>query len=108
MEGAAQEDGRGPSVWDTFSHTPGKVVNNATVDVSTDHYHRYKADVQLLKALGEAIESSYRSANLRQYVNADDLDAPVLGIRRVQSGLRCVFDEYVDPERTAHMSVDEQ
>jgi beta-glucosidase len=52
VEGAVQEDGRGPSIWDTFSHTPGKTVGNATGDVSTDHYHRYKEDVQLMKALG--------------------------------------------------------
>jgi beta-glucosidase len=51
-EGAAKEDGRGPSIWDTFSHTPGKVANNDTGDVSTDHYHRYKEDVQLMKSLG--------------------------------------------------------
>src|SRR6185295_12671507 len=52
VEGAVNEDGRGPSIWDTFSHTPGKVVNNATGDVADDHYHRYKEDVQLMKALG--------------------------------------------------------
>ena len=52
VEGAVKEDGRGPSIWDTFSHTPGKVVNNATGDVADDHYHRYKEDVQLMKALG--------------------------------------------------------
>src|SRR5436853_4600755 len=52
VEGAVKEDGRGPSVWDTFSHTPGKVVNNATGDVADDHYHRFKEDVQLMKALG--------------------------------------------------------
>lgn len=52
VEGAVAEDGRGPSVWDTFSHTPGKVVNNATGDVADDHYHRYKEDVQLMKSLG--------------------------------------------------------
>jgi beta-glucosidase len=52
VEGAVKEDGRGPSIWDTFSHTPGKVVDNATGDVADDHYHRYKEDVQLMKALG--------------------------------------------------------
>jgi beta-glucosidase len=52
VEGAVREDGRGPSIWDKFSHTPGKVVNNATGDVADDHYHRYKEDVQLMKALG--------------------------------------------------------
>jgi beta-glucosidase len=52
IEGAVKEDGRGPSIWDTFSHTPGRVVNNATGDVANDHYHLYKSDVQLMKALG--------------------------------------------------------
>src|SRR6266478_5270980 len=52
VEGAVNEDGRGPSIWDTFSHIPGKVVNNATGDVADDHYHRYKEDVQLMKSLG--------------------------------------------------------
>ncbi|NUQ19884.1 MAG: beta-glucosidase [Gemmatimonadaceae bacterium] len=52
VEGAVNEDGRGPSIWDTFSHTPGKTVNGATGDVADDHYHRYKQDVQLMKALG--------------------------------------------------------
>lgn len=52
VEGAVKEDGRGPSIWDTFSHTPGNVVNNATGDVADDHYHLYKGDVQLMKALG--------------------------------------------------------
>src|SRR5258708_33869441 len=52
VEGAANEDGRGASIWDTFSHIPGNVVNNATGDVADDHYHRYKEDVQLMKSLG--------------------------------------------------------
>jgi len=53
VEGAVNEDGRGPSIWDTFSHIPGKVVNDATGDVADDHYHRYKEDVQLMKSLGD-------------------------------------------------------
>jgi len=52
VEGAVNEDGRGPSIWDTFSHTPGKVVDNATGDVADDHYHHYKEDIQLMKELG--------------------------------------------------------
>src|SRR5258705_10066241 len=52
VEGAVAEDGRMPSVWDTFSHTPGKVAGNANGDVADDHYHRYKGDIQLMKALG--------------------------------------------------------
>ena len=48
VEGAAAEDGRLPSVWDTFSHTPGKTVSGATGDVANNHYHLYKGDVQLI------------------------------------------------------------
>jgi beta-glucosidase len=48
VEGAVKDDGRGPSVWDTFSHTPGKTVKGATGDIADDHYHRYKDDVQLM------------------------------------------------------------
>ncbi|MDR3738404.1 MAG: GH1 family beta-glucosidase, partial [Terracidiphilus sp.] len=51
-EGAAKEDGRGASVWDTFSHTPGITVNGDTGDVADDSYHLYKEDVRLLKNLG--------------------------------------------------------
>lgn len=52
VEGAAALDGRGPSIWDTFSRNPGKVKNGDTGDVADDQYHRYKGDVQLLKRLG--------------------------------------------------------
>src|SRR5438034_8363683 len=52
IEGAVHEDGRGPSIWDTFAHTPGNIKDGTTGDVAIDHYHRYKEDVQLLKALG--------------------------------------------------------
>jgi beta-glucosidase len=52
IEGAAGEDGRKPSVWDTFSHTPGKTFHGETGDVADDSYHLYKQDVQLLRNLG--------------------------------------------------------
>ena len=52
IEGGARDDGRGPSLWDVFSHTPGKTHNGETGDVADDSYHLYKTDVQLLKALG--------------------------------------------------------
>jgi beta-glucosidase len=54
IEGAVAEDGRGPSIWDTFSHTPGRVLNGDTGDVACDHYHRYRDDVALLAELGVA------------------------------------------------------
>src|SRR5215471_10912078 len=52
IEGAADEDGRKPSIWDTFSHTPGKTFQGQTGDIADDSYHRYKEDVKLLKSLG--------------------------------------------------------
>ncbi|MFJ4968743.1 GH1 family beta-glucosidase [Streptomyces sp. NPDC088755] len=52
VEGAATENGRTPSIWDTFSHTPGKVLNGDTGDVAADHVHRYRDDVALMKRLG--------------------------------------------------------
>jgi len=52
IEGAAREDGRGPSIWDTFSHTPGKTWNGDTGDVAADHYHRLEDDLDLMASLG--------------------------------------------------------
>ncbi len=52
VEGAVNEDGRGPSIWDTFSHTPGKTHNGDTGDVADDFYHRYAQDIALMKSLG--------------------------------------------------------
>ena len=52
IEGAVDEDGRGPSIWDTFSHTPGKVANGDTGDVACDHYHRWADDVDLIASYG--------------------------------------------------------
>ncbi len=52
VEGAVKEGGRGPTVWDTFSHTPGKTANGDTGDVADDFYHRYREDVQLMQDMG--------------------------------------------------------
>jgi beta-glucosidase len=52
IEGAWNEDGKGPSIWDTYAHTPGKIKNNDTGDVANDHYHRYKEDVALMRSIG--------------------------------------------------------
>jgi len=52
VEGAAALDGRTPSIWDTFSRTPGKVRNGDTGDIATDHYHRWREDVAIMADLG--------------------------------------------------------
>lgn len=57
IEGAVAEDGRGPSIWDTFSHRPGAVLRGDTGDIACDHYHRWESDLDLLVELGV---NSYR------------------------------------------------
>jgi beta-glucosidase len=52
IEGGGQEGGRGVSIWDTFSHTPGRILDGDTGDVACDHFHRYRNDVALLRDLG--------------------------------------------------------
>ena len=52
IEGAPSADGKGPSVWDTFSHTRGKVRGGDTGDIACDSYHRYREDVALMASLG--------------------------------------------------------
>ncbi|MDR1799674.1 MAG: family 1 glycosylhydrolase, partial [Bifidobacteriaceae bacterium] len=52
IEGAVHDDGRGPSIWDTFCHTPGTILNGDTGDVADDHYHRWEEDVEIMSQLG--------------------------------------------------------
>nr|WP_156251270.1 GH1 family beta-glucosidase [Pseudactinotalea terrae] len=52
IEGAATEGGRTPSIWDTYSHTPGRTLNGDTGDVAADHYHRWPTDLEIMKELG--------------------------------------------------------
>ena len=52
IEGAANEDGRGLSIWDTYSRLPGKIKNGDTGDIACDHYHRYREDVALIQEFG--------------------------------------------------------
>jgi beta-glucosidase len=52
IEGGWDEDGKGPSIWDTYGHTPGKVFQDVPGDVACDSYHRYRDDIALMKQLG--------------------------------------------------------
>ncbi len=52
IEGGAREGGRGVSIWDTFSHTPGRVLGGDTGDVACDHYHRWREDIAIMRELG--------------------------------------------------------
>jgi beta-glucosidase len=73
IEGAVEEDGRGRSIWDTFSHTPGKIADNTNGDRANDHYHRYKEDVRLIKELGV---KAYRFSIAWPRVFPDGIGAP--------------------------------
>jgi beta-glucosidase len=52
IEGAADADGRGPSIWDTYAHTPGRIEDGSNGDVACDHYHRLAGDLDLMQSLG--------------------------------------------------------
>ncbi|WP_244367843.1 GH1 family beta-glucosidase [Micromonospora echinofusca] len=73
IEGAAKEDGRGESIWDTFSRTPGRTRGGDNGDVAADHYHRYLADLDLMRDLGLR---SYRFSISWPRIQADGRGAP--------------------------------
>lgn len=52
VEGAASEDGRGPSIWDTFAKTPGRIADGTTPAVTCDQYHRLEEHIAFMKSLG--------------------------------------------------------
>ena len=52
IEGAVREDGGGASIWDTYTHTPGKIRKGDNADIANDHYHRYRDDVRLMREMG--------------------------------------------------------
>src|SRR6266516_2111349 len=92
IEGAVSEDGRGPSIWDTFTHTPGKIRNDDNGDIANDHYHRYRDDVR----------SRRRCVSVLDFVAAD---IPA-GHRRAKSeGPRLLQPAPRRPHRQWHRAV---
>jgi beta-glucosidase len=89
IEGAANEGGRGASIWDTFAHTPGRTFHGDSGDIACDHYHRWEGDLDLLADLGV---SDYRlsvSWSRLQPRGAGDLNPEAVGFyRAVLAGLR--------------------
>ncbi|MDG4811201.1 GH1 family beta-glucosidase [Micromonospora sp. WMMD1120] len=73
IEGATKEDGRGESIWDTFSRVPGRTRNGDTGDVAADHYHRYAEDLDLMRDLGLR---SYRFSISWPRIQPDGTGAP--------------------------------
>ncbi|HTD77962.1 MAG TPA: GH1 family beta-glucosidase [Chloroflexota bacterium] len=89
IEGAVAEDGRGTSIWDTFSHTPGKTLHGDTGDIADDHYHRVEQDLELMAGLGV---NGYRFSVAWPRIQPDGRGAPnQRGLdfyRRLVDGLR--------------------
>ena len=74
VEGSATDGGRTPSIWDTFSHTPGRVLNGDTGDVAADHYVRFRDDVALMRELGlKAYRFSISWNRITPHVTSDAL-----------------------------------
>jgi beta-glucosidase len=88
IEGAFQEHGRGPSIWDTFSHTPGRTLGGETGDVADDHYHRMNADLDLMKGLGlDAYRFSVAWPRIQPSGSGKPLDAGLSFYSRLVDGL---------------------
>jgi beta-glucosidase len=75
IEGAWDEDGKGVSIWDTFTHTLGKIKNDENGDVANDHYHRYREDVALMRSIGA---TAYRFSIARPRIFPDGTGQPNL------------------------------
>ena len=89
IEGAATEGGRGPSIWDTFSHTPGLSLHGDTGDIACDHYHRWESDLDLLASLGVGDYRLSVSWSRLQPSGAGDLNPDAVEFYRgVLAGLR--------------------
>ncbi len=91
VEGAVSEDGRGRSIWDTFSHTAGRTFHGDTGDIACDHYHRWREDIELLKGLGlNAYRMSFSWARLQPNGRGPLNPAAVAHYRAVLEKLRSV------------------
>src|SRR5258705_10756184 len=89
IEGAATEGGRGPSIWDTFAHTPGRTSRGETGDVACDHYHRWESDLDLIGELGlTAYRLSVSWSRLQPAGRGPPNPAAVAFYRRLLEGLR--------------------
>ncbi|KAL4262783.1 glycosyl hydrolase 1 family protein [Pleurotus pulmonarius] len=97
IEGAVTEAGRGPSIWDTFSHIPGKVADRTTGDDATDSYHRWREDVALLKSYGV---KAYRfSISWSRVIPLGGRDDPVNeeGIKHYRTLIEALVKEDITP-----------
>ncbi|KAD4584097.1 hypothetical protein E3N88_21698 [Mikania micrantha] len=96
VEGAANEDGRGPCIWDAFSHTKGKIKDGKDGDIAVDQYHRYKEDVDLIAKLGF---SAYRFSISWSRIYPDGLGTQVNkeGIMYYNNLINYLLEKGVEP-----------
>jgi beta-glucosidase len=98
IEGGVSEGGRGASIWDTFSHEPGRIKDGSTGDVACDHYHRYAEDVQLMADLGV---SAYRFSIAWPRIQPDGTGpANSAGLAFYDRLVDALLDRGIDPAAT--------
>lgn len=97
IEGAVHEDGRGPSVWDEFSHTPGRVLNGDTGDVACDHFHRYREDVALMADLGV---DAYRFSIAWPRIQPDGVTVEPRGLDFYDRLVDALLEHGIEPSAT--------
>lgn len=100
IEGAYQEDGRGLSIWDVFSHIPGKINGGDVPDVACDHYHLYEKDIRLMKELGV---KSYRfSFSWSRIIPDGDGEVNPEGIAFYKKLIRSLRENGIIPNATMY------
>ncbi|KAM7494433.1 hypothetical protein LguiB_029042 [Lonicera macranthoides] len=101
VEGACNEGGRGPSIWDAFSHTEGKICDGTNGDVAVDQYHRYKEDIDLISKLGFG---AYRFSLSWSRIFPDGLGTKVneQGIAHYNNIIDTLLDKGIEPYVTLY------
>lgn len=100
VEGAYCEGGRGLSIWDTFSHTPGRVHNGDTGDVACDFYHRFEEDIRQMKRLGV---NTYRfSFSWSRIFPTGEGDPNPEGLRFYHRMVDCLLEAGIEPNATLY------
>ncbi|KAG8380347.1 hypothetical protein BUALT_Bualt06G0006100 [Buddleja alternifolia] len=101
VEGAWNEDGRGPSIWDAFSRIPGKICDGSNADVAVDQYHRYKEDIELIAKLGF---KAYRFSISWNRIFPDGLGTKVNvdGIRHYNNVINALLEKDIEPYVTLY------
>ncbi|XP_048233206.1 beta-glucosidase 42 [Ricinus communis] len=101
IEGGCKDGGRGPSIWDAFSHTQGNILDGSNADVAVDHYHRYKEDIELIAKLGF---DAYRFSLSWSRIFPDGLGTKVNdeGISFYNNIINALLDKGIEPYITLY------